>query len=29
MKTKTIIIIASLVTIIIVALAIIGNKNPD
>lgn len=29
MKTKTIIIIASLVTIIIVTLAIIGNKNPD
>lgn len=29
MKTKTIIIIASLVTIIIVALAIIGNKNSD
>ena len=29
MKTKTIIIIASLVTIIIVVLAIIGSKNPD
>lgn len=29
MKTKTIIIIASLVTIMIVVLAIIGSKNPD
>lgn len=29
MKTKTIMIIASFVTIIIVALAIIGSKNPD